>query len=163
MFVVVVEPNEFVASVEQARPAESRALSSLEDLLAMCADDGTRAALAEAVGRWTALGYRRRLGPNHVVLEAPGPAASGIRTVVALYADGRVQVPFASYAGMNSGIEVAELTTAEFRSAADALFGFNGSERQARTVAGWLVPERVSQLMEFAVRVAAAYALAQAL
>lgn len=161
MFVVVVEPNEFVASVEQARPSEVRRLSTLDDLWAMSTDDRVRAALDAAVEQWAALGYRRRLGPNHVVLEAPGPAASGIRTVVALYADGRVQVPFASYAGMNSGIEVAELTTAEFRSAADALFGFNGSERQARTAAGWLVPERVPQLMEFAARVATAYAVAQ--
>jgi hypothetical protein len=81
-----------------------------------------------------------------------------MRTVVAIYSDGRVLVPFGSYEGQNSGIPIPSLTTDEFRSSADELFGFNGSERQARTPPGWLVPERASDLLQFSLGVAAAYA-----
>lgn len=158
MFVVVVEPNDFVATVEQTRPPESRPLPTLDDFWALFTDSALRAAAVQVVDRWAACGYRRRLGPNHVVLEAAGPSASGIRTVVAVYADGRVLVPFSSYAGSNSGIEVAELTTDDFRHHADELFGFQGSERQARTSPGWLSAEKVKPLMDFCTQVASAYA-----
>jgi hypothetical protein len=49
------------------------------------------------------------------------------------------------------------VTTPEFRAAADQLFGFTGSEKQARTVPGWLTPERVDLLLTFCVQVADAY------
>jgi hypothetical protein len=96
-------------------------------------------------------------GPNHVVLEVRGPSISGVRTVVAIYTDGRVMVPFSSYAGQNSGIEVEALTRPEFRARADALFGFNGSERQARTAPGWLTSQTAERLIQFCLEVARAY------
>lgn len=46
------------------------------------------------------------------------------------------------------------------RAEADALFGFNGSERQARTDAGWLTTDRADPLLAFCSRVAEAYAAA---
>jgi hypothetical protein len=97
------------------------------------------------------------LGPNHVVLEAEGPSKNGYRTVVVLYADGRVMVPFNSYAGSNTGIEIEALTTDEFRRHADALFGFSGTEQQARTAPGWLVPPQIEPLHTFCMQVATAY------
>src|SRR5207249_1494032 len=115
----------------------------------------------EVVARWLDAGHRRRLGPNHVVLEAAGPSKNGYRTVVAIYSDGRVLVPFSSYGGQNSGIPIAPLTTDAFRSAADALFGFKGSERQARTVPAWLTPGTAPQLIQFCLQVADAYSAAQ--
>ena len=93
-----------------------------------------------------------------MVLEARGPAVRGTRTVVALYTDGRVMVPFSSYAGQNSGVSVPALTTDEFRAHADTLFGFGGTERQARTEPGWLTPERIEPLWAFCMTVADAYA-----
>ena len=158
MFVVVVEPNDFVATVEKARPVDTRPLGALDDYWALFTDAELERAAREVVARWAAAGYRRRLGPNHVVLEATGPSVSGVRTVVAIYADGRVLVPFSSYEGQNSGIEIPELTSEAFRQEADALFGFNGSERQARTSPGWLTPEKLTALLDFCTRVAAAYA-----
>jgi hypothetical protein len=116
-------------------------------------------AAQEVLQRWLAAGYRRRLGPNHVVLEAAGPAASGVRTVIALYNDGRVLVPFGAYAGQNSGIPIPTLVTDEFRRAADSLFGFTGTETQARTAPGWLQGGRVESLVQFCLQVAAAYAM----
>jgi hypothetical protein len=77
--------------------------------------------------------------------------------VVAISTDGRVLVPFGSYAGQNSGIPIDALTTPEFRSGADALFGFAGTEKQARTAAGWLTPGRAEPLITFALQVATAY------
>ncbi len=77
--------------------------------------------------------------------------------MVALYSDGRVLVPFGSYAGQNSGIAIEPLTSSDFRSSADAFFGFNGSERQARTVQGWLTPEVAEPLLDFCFNVASAY------
>ena len=47
--------------------------------------------------------------------EAAGPAKNGFRTVVVIYADGVVMVPFHSYAGTNSGIPIDALTDASFR------------------------------------------------
>ena len=76
---------------------------------------------------WLGAGYRRRIESNHVVLEAAGPATSGVRTVIAIFNDGRVLVPFSSYAGVNSGIAIPALTTQAFREGADSLFAFNGS------------------------------------
>ena len=99
-------------------------------------------------------------GPNHVVLEAAGPSKNGNRTVIAVYFNGRVMVPFGSYAGMNSGIAIDALTTREFRSRAAALFGFTGSETVARTSRRWLRPERADALLLFCLDVANAYAAA---
>jgi len=91
------------------------------------------------------------------VLEALGPAVGGVRTVVAVYATGQVMVPFASYEGMNSGVPIYELSTSAFRESADKLFGFRGTERIARTGAGWLTPGRTPLLLEFCRSVADAY------
>lgn len=157
LFSVVVEPNVFTASVEQAKQRESP-LRSIDDFWELFESPSIRAAAQEVVAGWLVLGHRRRLGPNHVVLEASGPARSRARTVVAVYPDGAVMVPFSSYAGQNSGIPIEALTTAEFRSAADALFGFHGGELQARTGPGWLRPDRAAPLLEFCGGVASAYA-----
>ena len=156
LFSTVVEPNAFTTSVEQAKQATGR-LASLEEFWATYSSPALLSAAQDVVERWAAAGHRRRLGPDHVVLEAKGPATSGIRTVVAIYADGRAFVPFSSYAGQNSGIPIAKLTTAEFRATADALFGFSGSELQARTGPGWLTPATSQAFVDFALDVAAAY------
>ncbi|MGY1702829.1 hypothetical protein [Geodermatophilus sp. SYSU D00766] len=155
LFQAVVEPNSFTATVEQAK--QSEVLGSLEEFWGQFESPAALAAAKTVLSRWVGAGYRRRLGPNHVVLEAAGPSKSGYRTVVALYSDGRVLVPFGSYAGQNSGIAIAPLTTADFRSSADVLFGFNGSERQARTTPSWLAPEVAEPLLEFCFNVAHAY------
>lgn len=88
---------------------------------------------------------------------ARGPAVSGQRTVIAASADGRILVPFGSYAGQNSGIPIESLMSSEFRAEADQLFGFTGSEKQARTPAGWLDEQRAEPLLAFAMKVANAY------
>ncbi|SOC53714.1 hypothetical protein [Ornithinimicrobium cerasi] len=155
LFTAVVQPNEFTAVVERAKQDERP--STLSQLWEQFTSPETLEAAREILGRWEAAGHKRRLGPNHVVLEARGPAVSGIRTVVAIYTDGRVMVPFSSYAGQNSGVTVPALTTVEFRSRADALFGFSGSERQARTAPGWLTRAGVEPLWSFSTSVAAAY------
>lgn len=159
LFSAVVEPNVFTATVEQAKQSASVPASLDEFWEQFDAAESLEAAQL-VVTQWMAKGHRRRLGPNHVVLEAAGPSTNGYRTVVAVYSDGRILVPFSSYAGQNSGIPIEPLTTPAFRSAADALFGFGGSERQARTAPGWLVPERADSLLEFCVKVADAYAAA---
>lgn len=155
LFTAVVEPNAFTATVEQAKQSET--LGTLEDFWAQFTAPETLTAAQDVVAKWTAAGYRRRLGPNHVVLEAAGPSKSGFRTVVAIYSDGRVLVPFGSYAGQNSGIPIAALTTQEFRDSANRLFGFNGSEKQARTIAGWLTRHTAADLVAFSFGVANAY------
>jgi hypothetical protein len=142
-------------TVEQARQAET--IATLEEFWEQFASTSDAEAAKAVLERWMEAGHRRRLGPNHVVLEARGPSISGVRTVVAIYTDGRVMVPFSSYAGQNSGVEVQALTRPEFRTRADALFGFNGSERQARTAPGWLTSQTVERLIQFCLEVARAY------
>lgn len=157
LFSTVVEPNTFTATIERAKQ-EDKPLGSLEDFLTETTSPEIRLAATTITTEWAAEGHRRRLGPNHVVLEAAGPSKHGYRTVVAIYTDGRVLVPFSSYAGQNSGIPIEPLTTPAFRSAADALFGFSGSELQARTTPGWLTSLTAEPLLEFCRKVATAYA-----
>ena len=156
LFSTVVEPNAFTATVEQAKQAAGP-IKTLDEFWATYTSPALLGAAKDVLTRWVAAGHKRRLGPDHLVLAAKGPATSGFRTVVALYSDGRVFVPFSSYAGQNSGIPIPELTTAAFRSRADQLFGFKGSELQARTSPGWLSPEKSDQLIAFALGVATAY------
>jgi hypothetical protein len=156
LFSVVVEPNWFTANVGQARRTDVRP-ASLEEFWQQFESDQTLGAAKSMVTNWEREGHRWRLGPNHVVLMAQGPSRNGYRTVVAIYSDGKVMVPFHSYAGANSGIPIEALTTEDFRSAADALFGFNGRERLATTAPGWLSPGRVQDLASFCHRVGAAY------
>jgi hypothetical protein len=159
LFTTVVEPNVFTATVEQVKQA-SGPLKSLDEFWGTFSEplilEGTR----HVIDGWAKAGHKRRLGPNHIVLEAKGPSISGYRTVVALYHDGRVLVPFGSYAGQNSGIPIDTLTTPSFRSRADSLFGFNGSERQARTAPGWVNTTSATELLEFCLGVASAYSAA---
>lgn len=156
LFNVVAEPNYFTAVVEQAKRSER--LPSLDAFWAQFDSADTRDAARTVLERWTQNGHRQWLGSNAVVLQAQGPSASGVRVVITIYSDGSILVPFGSYAGQNTGIPVERLATAEFRSNADALFGFSGSERQARTPPGWLTPERVDSLVTFSLEIAAAYA-----
>jgi len=155
LFTAVVEPNQFTATVEKVKQSESAV--TLEEFFDQFTSPDLRHAAETLVSRWIAAGYRRRLGPNHVVLEAPGPSSGGVRTVIAVFSDGRVMVPFSAYAGVNSGIPIEALTTSEFRATADRLFGFNGTEKQARTAPGWLTVDRVDSLMHFCQQVAIAY------
>jgi hypothetical protein len=157
LFTAVVEPNSFIATVEQAKQTEAMTYT---EFWAQFTSDESRQIVQELVARWEALGYRRRLGPGHVVLMAPGPSKNGLRTVVAVYSDGRVMVPFSAYAGTNSGISIESLQTDEFRTRADDLFGFSGSERLARTQPGWLDKSKAEPLMSFCIDVAKAYASA---
>lgn len=155
LFTAVIEPNAFTATVEQAKMAEKP--GSLEEFYGQFSVPDSRAAAETVLNSWLSAGFKRRIESNHVVLEAPGPATSGVRTVIALFNDGRILVPFSSYAGVNSGIEIASLTTPEFRASADALFAFNGTEKQARTQPGWLSTDRAEPLLGFCFAVANAY------
>lgn len=155
LFTAVVEPNSFTATVEQIKQTEA---VTYPEFLAQFNSDESRHVVQELVARWERSGYRHRLGPGHVVLMAPGPSANGLRTVVAIYSDGRVMVPFSAYAGTNSGIPVASLLTDEFRARADELFGPSGFERLARTQPGWLDRYKAEPLMDFCIDVAKAYA-----
>lgn len=155
LFTAVIEPNAFTATVEQAKLAEKP--GSLEEFYGQYLDADLRSAAQKVIPAWLRAGHKRRIESNHVVLEAAGPATSGIRTVVAIFDDGRVFVPFSSYAGVNSGIEIPALTASEFRASADQLFGFNGTEKQARTQSGWLTTERAEPLLTFCLAVANAY------
>lgn len=158
LFTAVVEPNSFTTTVEQVKQGEG--LPTLEEFWRQFGSPTTLSAAQMIVSAWVDAGHRRRLGPNHVVLEAAGPSKNGFRSVVAVFSDGQVLVPFSSYAGMNSGIPIEALTTNEFRGRANALFGFAGSEKQARTSSGWLTVKRAEPLLQFCLDVAAAYAIA---
>lgn len=161
LFDVVVKPNAFTAAVGQAKQTEIA--PSAVDFWNGFKSQDTRAAVEKLLSGWTAMGYRYRFNSaGAVVLMAPGPVTRGrgLRTVVAVYSDGRVMVPFGSYAGLNSGIGIEQLMTEEFRSNADSIFGFNGTEQLARTSAGWLTTETQDRLALFCSTVASSYALA---
>lgn len=154
IFSAVVAPNRFTQAVTSARTDR---IKSIGEFLAAIVDDRIRTAAATVLDRWPGPDRRIRFSPDAAVLEATGPSVAGRRAVVSLYTDGRILVPFSGYAGANSGVPIAELTSDEFRAHADTLFGFAGYERLASTAAGWLTPERTESLLDFADTVAAAY------
>ena len=156
LFTAVVAPNEFTASVEQEKQS-GRALS-LEEFLDLCETQTIRESAEVVTRRWRELGHRLWLYPKYIALAARGPGKSGERSVLALYRDGQVLVPFGAYAGQNTGIPILPLSIPEFRTRADELFGFTGSASQERTSAGWLNLDRTEAVLEFATEVADAYA-----
>lgn len=159
LFTTVVRPNAFTSRIEQDKRDETR-IGSLDEFYEQCSSEIVRKAAKQLVTRWEEAGHRYRFGPDHAVLMAAGPSVNGLRSVVAVYTDGRVLVPFGAYAGQNSGRGIESLTTDAFRAQADATFGFKGSERQARTVPGWLSGDRADVLFNFCQEVAEAYAVA---
>jgi len=163
LFNAVVQPNTFTASVEKIKK-EVESHGTIEDFWRRFNSDSCRAAAQQIVGRWQSAGYPYRIGPatSHVVLTARGPSVNGRRTVVVIYPDGHVMVPFASYAGSNSGIPIEALTSEDFRAGANVLFGFSGTEKRAHTTPGWLRPEVEDDLFAFIQSVASAYAEAVA-
>jgi hypothetical protein len=156
LFDVVVSPNDFTKTVEQAKQSQSP-MPSLDEVWAQFDSPTVLAAAQQTVTRWLAMGHRRQLGRTYVRLEALGPSTSGFRAVVRIYPDGTIAVPFGAYTGKNSGIPVGSLITPEFRSVASALFGLGGSEQWNRSAPGWLREERVDDLLKFCTDVAAAY------
>ena len=161
LFNAVVEPNEFTSEVEKSKKSEP----SLEgvDGFVKAWNAGDSGPVEGLLGEWPQLGHRLRFGRDYVVLEAKGPSKGGFRSVVAVYTDGRVMVPFHSYAGVNSGLPIDALATAEFRSKAEALFGFAEGQSMARTGVGWLTAKTAPDLAQFCGQVADAYAQALSL
>jgi hypothetical protein len=155
LFTAVVEPNSFTATIEAEKHNQN--LGSDQEFLDSCKSPEIATAAKRLLDAWTAAGHRHRRGPEHIVLMARGPSRNGWRTVIAVFVDGRVLVPFGSYSGQNSGIAIESLTTPAFRNEADLFFGFSGSEKQARTAPGWLNVERAESLLAFAHKVATAY------
>jgi hypothetical protein len=82
LFDVVVEPNGFTANVEQAKQAER--MSAPEEFLSRLASETTRAAVRTLLQRWEEAGHRLWLGTEVAVLQARGPAVSGVRSVITL-------------------------------------------------------------------------------
>lgn len=163
LFTAVVEPNKFTASVEQAKRSEG--VHSLSEFLELCDAPEIRNAVEAIAQRWTQSGHQLWFYGygNILALAAPGPSKRGVRSVLSLYGDGRVMVPFGAYAGQNTGIPIPSLTSAEFRARGSQVFGFDTSASQGRTQPAWLRPDRAEAVLSFALAVADAYEGALAL
>jgi hypothetical protein len=153
LFAAVVEPNRFTATVEEARQRRRR-LPAPDELWAQFTEPMLLKSAQAVISAWEDRGRRWRLGPDHVVLMAVGPAVSGFRSVIRIYTDGRIAVPFTAYRGMNTGVPIPALTSQQFLEDTRALFAI--APQQNRTNPGWLTPDRVETLIEFCDRVVAA-------
>ncbi len=153
LFEAVVEPNRFTATVEEARQRERR-LPTADAFWAQFSDPALLEAAQAVIGAWEDRARRWRLGPDHAVLMAVGPAVSGFHSVSRIYSDGSVAVPFAAYRGKRTGLQILALSSPDFIEEARAQFGLD--PHQNRTHPGWLTPDRVDELMEFCDIVAAA-------
>ncbi len=158
LFQPVVSPNSFTAAVELAQSSSRRRLARGDFEAEFKSGDDLMIA-REILDWWNGPDRRYRImaSPVQAVLESRGPGISGWRTVIGFYPSGQVAVPFGAYSGLNTGIGVDALGTDEFRTKANALFGFNGTEVQARTPPGWLTIERSYGLKAFCSEVADAY------
>lgn len=157
LFQVVVEPNAFTATVEQAKQTD-RGYASLDQYLDAIDDPPRRAAVEQLVAAWSGPGRKHRTYGNYLVLEAAGPSVNGYRAVVRIYDDGIVQLPLRAYAGGNTGVPIAVLLSDDFRAAAEAALEITVTGSTARTAPGWLNPERTPRLLDLCGQVAAAYA-----
>lgn len=155
LFTAVVAPNEFTMKVEQEKSTTRPA--SLEELLARCPED-LRPLLTDISTRWEARGHKVQPFTTSIALMASGPAKSGRRVAINLGIDGSVSVPFGSYQGSNSTFAVPALTSHDFATHAAQVFGFDRTEGWPRTQAEWLTPDRVDEVLAFALEVAEAYA-----
>jgi hypothetical protein len=163
LFEPVISPNAFTAAVELEQATGRRRLAR-EDFDLLFDSKERLEASSELLEWWKgpSRSYRIMARPPQAVLTAHGPGVGGWSTVIGIYPNGQVAVPFGSYKGQNSGIPVDALATTEFRSNADELFGFNGAEVQAKTVQGWFTPEKLDGLKVFCNKVADAYLEAKA-
>lgn len=153
LFTAVVEPNRFTATVEEAKQRQARTVAP-DEFWAQFADPSPMEATKALIAAWEQRGRKWRLGPDHAVLVAAGPAASGLHSVIRLYSDGSVAVPFGAYGGKSTGLPIAALTSAEFIEQTKTMFGL--VQQQQRTVPGWLRTDRVDEVLGFCDAVAAA-------
>jgi hypothetical protein len=158
LFLPVVSPNEFAAAVVLEQSTVRRRLSR-EDFDKLFESEGIHGVVSELLDGWDNADRRHRImaSPAQAVLECRGPGVGGWRTVIGVYPDGKVNVPFGSYSGLSNGLAVDALATEEFRTRADELFGFYGTEVQAKTAPGWLSASRLKALKDFADKVATAF------
>lgn len=156
LFTAVVAPNTFTARVEQAKRASRT--PTLDELLAMCETDEVRLAWDEITTRWRHLGYPLWRWPNSIALAAKGPSKNGQRSVIALYPNGQVGIPFGAYAGLNAGISIPALTSTDFQERAQLTFGLTGTKSSERSAQRWLTPKQTEIVIGFALEVAEAYA-----
>lgn len=153
LFTAVVEPNRFTATVEEAKQRQTRTVAP-DEFWAQFDDTGAMDATKALIAAWEGRGRKWRLGPDHAVLMAVGPAASGLHSVIRLYSDGGVAIPFGAYRGKNTGLPIEALTSTDFVERTKAMFGL--VQEQQRTSPGFLRPDRVDQIIEFCDTVAAA-------
>jgi hypothetical protein len=158
LFLPVVSPNEFASAVVLEQTAIRRRLAR-EEFDRLFASDEIHEAVGKLLDGWDNADRRHRImaSPAQAVLECRGPGVGGWRAVIGVYPDGKVNVPFGSYKGLNSGLAVEDLTTEEFRARANMLFGFDGTEVQAKTESSWISASRFSALRDFADEVATAF------
>jgi hypothetical protein len=158
----VVSPNAFIAAVEQEQSPGRRRLAR-EDFEVLF-ESPERLGVATALLDWwdsTGRPVRFMATPPQAVLMTVGPGKAGYHTVIGVYPNGQVAVPFGSYNGLNSGIAIDALGSPTFRAQANAFFGFKGTEVQARTAPGWLTANNLDALKLFCMKVANAYLAAK--
>lgn len=157
VFTVVAEPNAFTQEVARNVGSYERTVS-VDEVLESFPDDSLRQAATSLVEYWRARGLKifsvMRSGNPVLNFLAPGPAASGSRSVISAFSDGRLYVPFGAYQGLNSGIAVPPLATDEFRDETTSKFELN---KNGYSAAGWFTPERVPEVTSFADFVIDAY------
>jgi len=162
LFLPVVSPNAFTAAVALEQATVRRRLDRAE-FDEMFESMDLRRVVGELMDEWDSPDRKHRImeHPPQAVLESRGPGVGGWRTVIGIYPDGKVAVPFGSYKGLRNGLGIPALSTHEFRERANKLFGFDGDEVEAKTIAGWLNASRLPNLREFANEVASAYTAAK--
>jgi hypothetical protein len=156
LFTVVAEPNAFTPEVAGNVGGYER-LVGVDEVLASYESDRLRQATADLVDSWRQRGLKLyavvRGGKPLVTFVAPGPAASGSRTVLTSYPDGRIYVSFSAFQGKNSGIAIPALSTDEFIATTSERFRLaNGY-----SAPGWFTPDKVPEVLAFADAVVAAY------
>jgi len=157
LFTVVSQPNSFNARVEKSKADAKATALTIEDLLAGASTD-VAASIRWLSDVWRADGFRPRPTKTALALEAPGPAANGYRTVLAVDSVGTVIIPLGAYRGVNTGVEVEALTTDEFCAHVSALFGVDTAKNFASTRPGWFTSSTRDELLTYARDVARIYA-----
>jgi hypothetical protein len=158
LFLPVVSPNKFNADVALEQ-AKIRRRMDRKDFDETFESKERRKVVGAMLDDWNTPDRRHRIMayPPQAVLESRGPGVGGWRTVIGIYPDGKVAVPFGSYKGLRNGYAIDALATKEFRARANSLFGFDGSEVEAKTAPDWLTAARLSSLKNFADEVATSY------
>jgi hypothetical protein len=159
IFTAVAEPSAYVEKV--AQDARRRRSMPTDELVANMSNPAVREASELFVSKCKGTTLKLRSTGTAIGVWASGPSTGGDRAIISIGLAGDLLIPFGAYAGLNSGIAIAPLDSAEFQEATSRRFDLRRTKAFGKSPEGWLTADRVEDVLVFCLEVAQAFATFQ--